>query len=87
MAEESFEAALKRLEGLVGELEDGELPLEASLARFEEGVALVRGLRTRLEDARLRVQLLQDDGTLRDAPELVPEDGNLQGEGPRMAPR
>lgn len=72
MADESFEAALQRLEGVVRELEDGELPLEAGLARFEEGVALVRALKGRLEHARQRVQLLQDDGSLREAPELVP---------------
>ena len=76
MAEpESFEAALQRLEGLVHELEEGDLPLEASLARFETGVVLVRSLRQRLEEARLRVQVLQDDGGLREAPELVPADG------------
>lgn len=72
MAEENFEAALQRLEGLVRELEDGELPLEVSLARFEEGVVLVRALRGRLDAARLRVQVLQDDGSLREAPELAP---------------
>ena len=69
---EDFEAALARLEGLVRELEDNDLPLEASLGRFEQGVALVRALRSQLDAARLRVQVLQDDGNLRDAPELVP---------------
>jgi len=87
MTEEHFEAALQRLEGLVRDLEDGELPLEASLARFEEGIGLVRVLKGRLEAARLRVQVLQDDGTLREAPELVPGDGNLQGPASLMAPR
>lgn len=72
-SEENFEASLQRLEGLVRDLEDGELPLEASLTKYEEGVALVRGLKTRLDAARLRVQLLQDDGTLRAAPDLVPQ--------------
>lgn len=71
-SEENFEASLQRLEGLVRDLEDGELPLESSLGKFEEGVALVRTLKARLDAARLRVQLLQDDGTLREAPELVP---------------
>lgn len=73
MPEENFEASLQRLEGLVRDLEDGELPLEASLSKFEEGVGLVRSLKGRLEAAKLRVQLLQDDGTLRDAPELAPK--------------
>ena len=37
-----FEQALERLETIVEELEDGELALEDSLARFEEGVRLTR---------------------------------------------
>lgn len=73
MTEERFEAALTRLEGLVQELEEGRLPLEEALARYEEGVALARALRGRLEAARLRVAVLQDDGSLREAPELAPQ--------------
>ncbi|HEV8359234.1 MAG TPA: exodeoxyribonuclease VII small subunit [Candidatus Thermoplasmatota archaeon] len=93
---EGFEAGLERLEGLVRDLEDGELPLEQALAKYEEGVGLVRGLRTRLDQARLRVQVLQDDGTLRDAPELAPtraatngagDEANLQGSGQALLPR
>ena len=57
------------------ELEDGDLPLEDGLARFEEGVGLVRALRGRLEAARLRVSVLQDDGSLKAAPELSPDAG------------
>lgn len=79
--DENFEAALQRLEGLVHELEDGELALEQALARFEEGVRTVRSLRTRLDQARLRVQVLQDDGSLREAPELVPQVGATNGNG------
>jgi exodeoxyribonuclease VII small subunit len=77
MTDENFEAALQRLEKLVHELEDGDLALEASLSKFEEGVALVRSLRGRLDGARLRVQILQGDGTLREAPELAPEGPSL----------
>jgi exodeoxyribonuclease VII small subunit len=71
--EESFEQRLAALEQVVRELEEGELPLEASLARFEHGVGLVRALRGELDQARLRVQALQDDGALRPAPELAPQ--------------
>lgn len=61
-----FEEALLRLESLVGELEGGELGLEESLRKFEEGVRLVRQCSERLEAARLRIrQLEEQDGELR----------------------
>ena len=43
----SFEDAMARLTAIVEELEAGELPLEDSLARFEEGVRLARSSHTR----------------------------------------
>ena len=45
-----FEEAMAELETLVRRLEQGELPLEESLAAFERGMALVRSLAARLED-------------------------------------
>ncbi|MBI5835953.1 MAG: exodeoxyribonuclease VII small subunit [Candidatus Eisenbacteria bacterium] len=60
-----FEQALERLEALVARLEAGELPLEKSLAAFEEGMQLARLCAARLEEAEKRVQVLveQADGT------------------------
>ena len=54
-----FEEALKRLEKMVDEMESGELPLEAMLARFEEGTRLVKVCQTKLEEAELKVQKLE----------------------------
>lgn len=54
-----FEQALERLEALVEALEDGELDLEESLRRFEEGVKLVRSCSDRLHQAELRVKQLE----------------------------
>ena len=54
----TFEKALDRLEAIVGELEDGALSLEDSIARFEEGVALSRFLEGELGRAEKRVQEL-----------------------------
>jgi exodeoxyribonuclease VII small subunit len=60
-----FEAALERLEAIVGELSDGELDLETSLRRFEEGVSLSRQCARQLEAARQRVEVLvQEEGEL-----------------------
>ncbi|RMF79579.1 MAG: exodeoxyribonuclease VII small subunit [Nitrospirae bacterium] len=58
---ESFESALARLEEIVGRLEAGELPLEESLALFEEGVGLVKECGRRLDEAERRVEKLVTD--------------------------
>jgi exodeoxyribonuclease VII small subunit len=61
MAEKKFEAALVRLEEIVKELEQGDLPLEQSLKLFEEGIKLSRICNRRLEDAERRVEILLKD--------------------------
>ena len=62
-----FDEALTELERLVEQLERGDLTLEAALATFENGVALVRRLTEALSAAEARVEVLtrDGDGTLR----------------------
>lgn len=55
---ESFEERIQRLEKIVEQLEEGETPLEESLALFEEGVQLARACQTQIDDARERVEVL-----------------------------
>lgn len=66
--EMDFEKALQRLEAIVRELESGSVPLEAALARFEEGTRLTRLCRERLLAAEAKVQELLADGTVRTIP-------------------
>ena len=79
---EDFAATLERLEALVGQLEAGELTLEASLAAFEQGVRLTRDAQRRLDAAELKVQALVEqpdgrfDATPFTAPNLPAESGN-----------
>jgi exodeoxyribonuclease VII small subunit len=54
-----FEEALNRLEGIVREIEKGDLSLESSLARYEQGVRLARFCGGKLEEAEKRIELLQ----------------------------
>lgn len=54
----AFEQALERLEKIVEELQTSDLPLEARLKRFEEGVALVRECKKSLDAATKRVEVL-----------------------------
>lgn len=58
----SFETAMQRLATLVEELEDGDLSLEDSLERFEEGVKLARASQARLDEAEARVEELLGEG-------------------------
>lgn len=57
-----FEAALAELEALVRKMEEGSLPLEASLQAFERGVKLTRTCQAALRSAELRVKALTADG-------------------------
>lgn len=52
----SFEKALERLEEIVGLLDDGNLPLEDSLALFKEGTKLAKLCRTLLAEAEVQVK-------------------------------
>jgi exodeoxyribonuclease VII small subunit len=62
----AFEDILSRLSTVVERLESGEMPLEESLALFEEGVHLSRLGALRLDDAEQRVErLLREDGSTR----------------------
>ncbi len=54
----SFEEALAGLEGIVRQLEEGELGLDQALARYEEGVKLLRRCHQLLEQAERRIELL-----------------------------
>jgi exodeoxyribonuclease VII small subunit len=55
---ESFENALQQLEGIVKELESGDLPLEKSLELFEKGMELSESCRKQLTAAETRVEML-----------------------------
>ncbi len=57
----TFEASLEELERIVGELEQGELPLEKSLELFEQGVKLSRECQERLNQAERRIEVLMRD--------------------------
>ncbi|MCC6267125.1 MAG: exodeoxyribonuclease VII small subunit [Dehalococcoidia bacterium] len=59
MPEPTFEALYAALEEKARKLEQGNLPLEASLKLYEEGAKLVDQLRVILEKAELQVKTLQ----------------------------
>lgn len=56
--EAPFEEVMDRLQAVVEQLEEGDLPLEQSLMIFEEGVRLSRAGAKRLDEAERRVEEL-----------------------------
>ncbi len=70
----SFEQALKELEGIVGRLEQGSVPLEESIAIYERGDALRRHCDGLLKAAEAKVEKIRvaTDGK---ADSVVPLDG------------
>ena len=74
MAQESkevpFEAALKKLETIVENLENGELSLEDALKAYEEGVRMANFCTKRLTEAEKKVEVLMktNPGKFKTAP-------------------
>ena len=51
MAKENFEESMKKLETIVIELENGNLNLDESVKKFEEGMKIAKQCNNILEDA------------------------------------
>jgi len=75
--EAPFEDVMERLQTVVEQLERGDLPLEESLAIFEEGVRLSRAGAKRLDEAERRVEELLATG---DELQTTPVDDGEAGE-------
>lgn len=56
----NFEDSLADLEDIIQELESGEIPLDKSLEKFEEGVKLFKLCRKKLGDAEKKIKVLTD---------------------------
>jgi exodeoxyribonuclease VII small subunit len=64
-----FEESLKRLEEIVAQMEQGDIPLEQALKLFEEGVKLTGSCRQELDQAEGKIEiLLKKDGKLQAEP-------------------
>ena len=68
----TFEEALGKLEQLVEQIESGDIGLEESIARYEQGIGLVKQCRSILDAAEKKIQLLAkgDAGQAEPAGEL-----------------
>lgn len=68
-----FEAAMKELEDIVQEMEQGDLPLEAALARFERGIHLVKTGQEKLRSAEQKVQILMEKAGQQELTDFQPD--------------
>ena len=71
-----FEGAIAELESIVKKLEEGDLPLEQSLALYERGVQLSRFCHARLEEAERRIEILNERGELKPAPSTLVDESS-----------
>ncbi len=58
---QTFEKAFKQLEQIVTDLEAGDLALEKSLKKFEEGVNLARFCTAKLDEIEKKITVLLQD--------------------------
>lgn len=84
MAGLKFEEALKRLEKIVEDLEEGNLSLDESLKRYEEGIKLSRFCTNKLEEVERKIEVLtkDKDGGFRKVP--YEEKASEEGEKSRV---
>jgi len=75
MAQKTFEQSMKQLERIVQELEDGDMPLEQAIKKFEEGIKLTKFCSQKLDETEKKIAILLKDsrGQISEKP-FMPED-------------
>lgn len=64
---DNFEESMKNLENIVTELEKGDLNLDESVKKFEEGMKIAKQCNTILENAEKKITiLLEKDGEIKE---------------------
>jgi exodeoxyribonuclease VII small subunit len=66
----TFEEAMKQLEALVKELEQGNLALDLSLSKYTDGVKLAKYCHDLLQNAETMIVKLEQEGKWVDFPKL-----------------
>ena len=69
MEENNFEKSMENLENIVTELEKGELNLDESVKKFEEGMKIAKQCNNNLENAEKKITiLLEKNGDFEEKP-------------------
>ncbi len=56
--EKTFEENLKDLESIVGILEKGDVSLDESISKFEEGIKISKACNQKLEEAEKKINII-----------------------------
>jgi len=75
-----FEEAMEKLQKITEELEQGELPLEETLQKFEEGTKLIDFCEKKLNETEKKIKVLmkeEDKLVLKDWEKENPEENSL----------
>jgi exodeoxyribonuclease VII small subunit len=78
MVQKTFEQSLKQLERIVQELEDGDLPLEKAIKKFEEGIQLTKFCSQKLDETEKKISILlkNTEGQITEKPFSPDDDEN-----------
>ncbi|MCD7950862.1 MAG: exodeoxyribonuclease VII small subunit [Erysipelotrichaceae bacterium] len=68
MDDMTYEKAIKRLEEIVVQLENNEIPLEDSIQLFQEGISLSQYCDKKLKTIQSQVAQIYENGQLKDFP-------------------
>jgi len=83
-----FEAALADLEQIVAEMENGELPLDRLVERYEEGMKLVKLCDEKLAEAEQKIEVLTSGkapaSKAKSTPAPAPEEEPEAEDGPSL---
>lgn len=74
MEELNFEESMKKLEEIANELEKGNLSLDESVNKFEEGMKLSKKCSDFLNSAEKKITMLINDGNEIKEENFIPED-------------
>lgn len=74
MEELNFEESMKKLEEIANELEKGNLSLDESVNKFEEGMKLSKKCSDFLNSAEKKITMLINDGDEIKEKNFIPED-------------
>ena len=75
----TFEQSMKNLEQIVQELEDGDLPLEKAIKKFEEGIKLTKFCSEKLDETEKKISVLlkNAEGQMKEKP-FNPEEETVE---------
>ncbi len=71
----TFEDSMKQLDNIANQLENGDLNLEESIQKFEEGMRLSKQCKELLEGAEKKITILmEENGTMKEKDFIVSEE-------------